>query len=116
MVLMEPIMPLTPDAPPSITEIIYSLTAAAAGRAMLLFGVHHGKISVEDLVKVVVWELPMICACSFFGGMMAYAAGIDGYFGLLIIGVLANKGPAAFGPLFDAFFEVLVSWIKKRKP
>ncbi len=95
-------MPLLPEPLPSGAEAAASLIAAAAGRALLLARVARENLTWRKVLTVLVYEVPLIGACAAMGAIGCAAAGIDGSPALVIIGVLANKGPAVLDPIIEA--------------
>jgi hypothetical protein len=98
-------MSLVPDPLPSLGEALASFAAAAAGRGLLLFGATRERVTRRRLLLLLVYELPLIGACAVMGALVCGAVGVEGSPALVIIGVLANKGPAVLDPLLGDLLE-----------
>lgn len=100
-------MSLLPDPHPSLAEAAASLVAAAAGRALLLGRATRENITLQKLLTVLIYEIPLIGGCAAIGALACGAVGLDGSPALVVIGVLANKGPALLDPIVEAFLGAL---------
>jgi hypothetical protein len=98
-------MSLVPDPLPSLGEALASLAAAAAGRGLLLFGATRERVTRRRILMLLVYELPLIGACAVMGALGCSAVGLEGSPALVIIGLLANKGPAVLDPLLGGLLE-----------
>ncbi|MBU8545805.1 MULTISPECIES: hypothetical protein [Roseomonadaceae] len=94
-------MPLLPDPHPSLAEALASLIAAGAGRALLLGRAGRESITAQKLLTVLIYEVPLIAGCAAIGALACGAVGLDGSPALVVIGVLANKGPALLDPIVE---------------
>lgn len=100
-------MSLLPEPLPSVAEAGASLLAAAAGRALLLAQVSRDSINPRRVLTVMLYEVPLIAGCAGMGALACHAVGVEGSPALVIIGVVANKGPAVLDPLIDALLAAL---------
>ncbi|MGG5811488.1 hypothetical protein [Falsiroseomonas sp. CW058] len=106
-------MTLLPEPLPSGAEAGASLLAAMAGRTLLLAKVSRESLTWRRVATVLVYELPLIAGCAALGALGCHAAGVEGSPALVVIGVIANKGPAVLDPVIDAAIDALKAALRR---
>ncbi|MFP5472406.1 MAG: phage holin family protein [Gammaproteobacteria bacterium] len=100
------------DPLPSLEDIAWAVSFAAAGRATLLLRATREALTLRRLLWVLLWEAPISVAMGLIGLGLAQWAGLTGGGAAVTIALLARLGPDFLDPLLEA----LVPALKRAKP
>lgn len=77
---------------PDLALILKHLGAAAAGRVLLLLTVPRGPVSLVSVLRVLVWEVPLIAAFAFVGHFSGRAADMSEATTIVMTALIAHFG------------------------